>query len=260
MNCRNCGFVVAKDDKFCTHCGSRISHSNLLADSSFQLSIAALFLSILPIADILIAIVAVVAASLAVAGLTSQSEKRATVSLALSLLALVISVAVIWVGYTYSDMNSQNGTDRKEYRKIPKEEFISSCSKLNYKSVARNPDKFIGQNFYFIGYVASAKTTKRGEEYYITYQFDLERAQKLVDSGKKESISETKLLDYDSDVDVWLIDERNKNSPDYLKILEGDIIKAYGTFNGMIGTENHSTGEKGEAVALDIEYVEILAD
>lgn len=38
-------------------------------------------------------------------------------------------------------------------------------------------------------------------------------------------------MDYDKS--VWLLDNRNTSDEDYVKILNDDIVKVYGTFTGM---------------------------
>lgn len=144
-----------------------------------------------------------------------------------------------------------------------KEEFIASCNELNYKAIARDPDSHIGDNYYYTCYVASAREGgffSGYQKYYVTYAFDLEEAQKAVSDGWADDLSKAKMFGADYDTCVWLLDNRDASDPEYIKILDEDIIKVYGTFNGMTSTKNSLTKETGEQVSLDIKYVELIAE
>ena len=146
---------------------------------------------------------------------------------------------------------------------IDKDAFIESCSELNYKDIARNPDNYVGQNFYYMCYISSARTSgllSGYQRYFITYAFDMDKAEERIESGWYEDLAEAKDYCKDYDVCVWLLDNRNESDPDYIKILEGDVIMVYGTFNGLTGSKNSLTGETSDEVSLDIKYVEIVAE
>ncbi len=146
---------------------------------------------------------------------------------------------------------------------MSKEEFMESCSELSYKTIARDPDAYVGQNFYFTCIVSSAREGgmfTSYQKYYITYGFDVDKAESYVKKGYADSISDAQFHASDYDVCVWLLDNRDANDPDYVKILEDDIIKVYGTFTGMTETKNSLTNETGEQVSLDIKYVELIAE
>lgn len=146
---------------------------------------------------------------------------------------------------------------------IDKDTFIASCTELNYKELARNPDKYVGQNFKFVCYVSSARTGglfTGYQRYFITYAFDLDKAQKRIDEGRSADLSDAKDYCKDYDVCVWLLDNRKDSDPGYIKVLEKDVIVVYGTFNGLTTSKNSLTGETSEEVSLDVKYVEIIAD
>lgn len=141
------------------------------------------------------------------------------------------------------------------------DEFIESCSEINYKDIARNPDDYVGQNFYAVVYIGSARQGglfTGYQKYYISYVFDTEQADEYIDYGWYDSYSDAGFGAADTDKSIWLLDNRNESDPNYVKILETDVITVYGTFTGMQETKNTLTGETGEQVALDIKYVEIL--
>ena len=146
---------------------------------------------------------------------------------------------------------------------LSKKEFIKSCGKIDYKKLARNPEKYIGKNYYFTCYVSSAREGglfTGFQKYYITYSFSMKKAKKYVKKGWADSIPDAWLYASDTNKCVWLLDNRDENDPDYVKILENDVIKVYGTFTGLTDTQNALSGETGEQVSLDIKYVEILAE
>lgn len=144
---------------------------------------------------------------------------------------------------------------------VNREEFIESCSEINYKDIARNPDDYVGQNFYAVVYISSARQGglfSGYQKYFISYVFDTEQADEYIDYGWYDSYSDCGFGAVDTDKSIWLLDNRNESDPDYVKVLETDVIIVYGTFTGMQATQNSLTGETGEQVALDIKYVEIL--
>ncbi|MCR5801403.1 MAG: hypothetical protein K6G57_03625 [Lachnospiraceae bacterium] len=171
-----------------------------------------------------------------------------------------------------SSNNSGKSSEKEESKKDPepspaptvsKDEFISSCTELNYKAIARNPDDYVGQNFCFTCYVSSAREggfLSGYQKYFVTYGFDMEKAQESVNEGWAESLADAKYMGMDYDVCVWLLDNRNEKDSDYVKILEDDIITVYGTFTGMTETQNSLTKETGEIVSLDIKYVELIEE
>lgn len=143
---------------------------------------------------------------------------------------------------------------------LDKDAFIASCSELDYKSIARNPENYVGQNFYYLCYISSARTSKSNQKYYITYAFDMDKAKDRIESGWSEKFEDAAEYCRDYDVCVWLNDDRSESDIDYVKILEKDVVLVYGTFTGMESTQNSLTGETGEEVSLDIKYAYIVSD
>ncbi|WP_026493082.1 zinc ribbon domain-containing protein [Butyrivibrio sp. XPD2002] len=145
---------------------------------------------------------------------------------------------------------------------MTKDEFIASCAELNYKDIAREPEKYVGQNFYFTCYVNDVREgglLSGYQKYFVTYAFDMDKAQKAVNDGWADDIQEAKYYGWDADICVWIMDNRDESDPDYIKVLNNDIITVYGTFTGMTETKNSLTNEKGEQVSLDVKYVDLLA-
>ncbi len=148
---------------------------------------------------------------------------------------------------------------------IDKDEFIASCTDLvpDYKKIARNPDAYLNQNFYITCYVMSVREGgffSGYQKYYITYSYDISEAEKAIKDGWADDYSDAWIWASDTDKEVWILDNRNTADSEYLKILEGDIVKIYGTFTGLTSTQNSFTNETGEVVSLDIKYAEIVSE
>lgn len=112
--------------------------------------------------------------------------------------------------------NSEEETITPEEPVISEDDFKASCQPFSYKTIARNPDDYIGQNFVV----------------------DVKVSQKI--NGKWYSDYDTYYKTYTNDkYDMWMgdflyiIDRQNKDTDSYLNVLEDDIIRVYGTFNGM---------------------------
>ncbi|MBQ9428362.1 MAG: zinc ribbon domain-containing protein [Clostridia bacterium] len=128
--------------------------------------------------------------------------------------------------------------------KMTAEEFKNSCQDFNYKQIARNPENYIGQNFKVaVRIISSAKggLFSGYDKYY-----------------KARTKSENRDI-YLGEM-IYLIDEQDSKDGNYLKILDDDIIIAYGTFEGMTGSQNAITKEKSEEVAIHLYYAELIEE
>lgn len=136
-----------------------------------------------------------------------------------------------------SEYSSTQESNRDE------DEFKNSCKEFNYKQIARNPDDYKGQNFVVdvkVSQSINGKWYSKYDTYYKVYTND----------------------EYDwwmGDF-LYIIDMRDKKSEDYTRILEDDIIRVYGTFNGLTETKNSLTGSKSDDVSLDMYYCELLEE
>lgn len=141
------------------------------------------------------------------------------------------------------------------------EEFKETTTPLDYKELARNPEKYIGQNFRCAVYVSSARTGglfTGYQRYFITYMTDVGKARKYIKNKYSNDFSDAAFMACDTDKCVWLMDNRDTSDPSYIKILESDVLYVYGTFNGLTESTNVLTGEKSEEVSLDIKYIEVV--
>ncbi|MBO6213923.1 MAG: hypothetical protein J6N76_00130 [Lachnospiraceae bacterium] len=166
---------------------------------------------------------------------------------------------------TSEETVSEQSEPEVEEEVIPKEEFVATCTDLNesYKSIARDPSGYIGQNFYYTCLVSSVREggmLTGYQKYYITYAFDMDKAQDAINRGWADDLEDARYTGMDYDTCVWVSDNRNESDPEYVKVIENDIVTIYGTFNGLAETKNSLTGETGEQMALDVKYVDLIAE
>lgn len=139
-------------------------------------------------------------------------------------------------------------------------DFKKSCEVLDYKTVARNPDDYIGKNFSFDVYISNVKTNGEGVKYYSACYFDTVAANSAMKNYNSTSFKDVLLLAKDSNQYIYLFDEMNKNDANYIKILEGDIVRVYGTFKGLATYRNYITGAESEQMTLYIRYADIITE
>lgn len=121
---------------------------------------------------------------------------------------------------------------------ISPEEYKAQCQEVSYSDMMRNPDAYIGQKIKITVKIFSASHKWTAGTYYKAY----------TDDGNG----------YYFDKMVWVFDKRDEDADDYVKVLEDDIVTFYGEFNGLQETKNALNGEKGEDLALDAYYVDIV--
>ena len=106
-----------------------------------------------------------------------------------------------------------------------KEEFTTP---LDYRELIGNPNAHIGEKFVVDLYVFSDDQQILSSKYY-----------KCWINGNPDRL-------------IFVHDHSGET------ILSGDQIRAYGVFNGNDATKNYLTNEKGEVVALDVYFIDIL--
>ena len=137
----------------------------------------------------------------------------------------------------------KTGTENKEVSsaKADRKAFIESCEKFDYKKIARNPDDYIGKNFKVTVQIYSKSEGGLFTESYM---------KAYTDDGSG----------YYFDKMIYVFDEQDENSDDYVNVLENDIITVYGTFEGMEDTTNMLNGEKSKDVALHMKYAKLVSE
>lgn len=128
-----------------------------------------------------------------------------------------------------------------EIPEISEEDFKASCQEFNYKTIARNPDDYVGQNFVVdvkILQVVNGKWYSDYDVYYKAYTND-----------------EYNMWMGDF---LYIIDKQDKESESHVNVLEDDIIRVYGTFSGMSESKNALTGTTSNDVSIDMKYCELI--
>ena len=126
---------------------------------------------------------------------------------------------------------------------ISKEDFIAECEEVPYKTLARNPEDYVGKKVKLTVKVSDAINAAwyQGiDTYYKVYTND--------------------------EYDMWfgdfyyILETRNENDEGYFKILPDDIITVYGTFEGIMESENHLSGTKSDDLGIRLYYAELIAE
>lgn len=126
---------------------------------------------------------------------------------------------------------------------LSESEFKKTCKEFKYKTIARNPEKFIGQNFKVTAQVFSISNPSWYESFNCYYKA-------YTDDGSGAYFDHM----------IYIMDYQDTNSDSYLQVLEEDVITFYGTFNGMVESKNNFTGEKSEEVGLNVFYAELVSE
>ena len=59
---------------------------------------------------------------------------------------------------------------------------------------------------------------------------------------------------------IYIFDDQDEDSADYLHVLEDDVITVYGTFEGMEDTRNYLNDETSQDVALHMKYAKLIKE
>lgn len=142
------------------------------------------------------------------------------------------------------DNESESEQEEKSTEKSEKQirkNFIDSCQEFDYKKIARNPDDYVGQNFKVTVQVSSISTCGWLTEGYM---------KAFTDDGSG----------YYFDHMIYIFDDQDENSSYYVNVLEDDVITVYGTFEGMVESQNALNGEKSDDIALHMKYAELISE
>lgn len=122
---------------------------------------------------------------------------------------------------------------------MSKEDFIASCEEIAYKTLARNPDDYIGTHIVLT--VKVEQILQGGffddSQYYRVYTND--------------------------DYDMWLGDEYfmyDSRVDDDMKILQDDVLKVYAEFVGTETVKRALTSTNEDVPAFKAVYIELLEE
>lgn len=141
-----------------------------------------------------------------------------------------------------NSVETKTESNSSKQSKLTVEELKELCQEFDYKKVARTPDDYKGQYFKMDVKIFSASSGRMFSSYDRSYKANLPAE-----------------YGYYGDM-IYLLDNRDTSDPDYIKILDDDVITVYGRFDRMVETTNMITKEKGEEVAIEILYVELISE
>ena len=142
-----------------------------------------------------------------------------------------------------------------------KDAFIASCIELPYEDAMKTPSAYIGQNFYYTVYISVNKKEDVPVGYrgcYIANKIDPDDIRDMMEFYGWD-YKNAAYAAQDPDRSVWLLDNRLKTDSDYVQLSEKDVVRVYGTFNGLVQVKKLG-GTMAEKMSLDIRYVEVLPE
>ena len=123
-------------------------------------------------------------------------------------------------------------------KEMSEDDFKKSCKEFSYKKYARNPEKYEGTPVKVKVQIFQAIDGNIFDGYDRYFQV-------YTDDGSGV---------YFKDM-IYVMDGRDENSPEYIKLLEDDIITVYGTFTGNVKSTNMITFNSGEDIAIEAKYI-----
>lgn len=213
-------------------------------DKNSKLGISALILSILGCTFWLGILLAVI-------DLLKRDGRKKTCAI----IAIIISAVWVFIGAAMiGSGNEKENTDNKntiektresqeekevetEELEISREDFITSCEEIDYKTLARNPDDYVGNHIKLtvkISQIIQGGFLDDGE-YYRVYT--------------------------DDEYGFWAGDEyliSDGRTEKDIKILQDDIIEVYGKFSGTRTMERALTKTKEDVLCVEAVYIELV--
>ena len=132
---------------------------------------------------------------------------------------------------------------------MSKAQYKNSCIALDYKAVCRNPERYRGQNFVVTAKVRGVDKGGWLDDYDICYKCYTDT------NTDNPYLQGTYMEDM-----FYVYDEQDPNSPDYLKVLDGDVIRIYGTFEEMGSSYNYLNHSSHDAVVLHMKYADLISE
>lgn len=137
------------------------------------------------------------------------------------------------------EINEDSQANETQAVQMNKEEFIESCTEIPYKTLARNPEDYIGDHIVLT--IKVSQIIQGGffdnSEYYRVYTND--------------------------EYNMWLGDEYfmyDSRADDNTKILQDDMLTVYAEFAGTQMVERAWTGTKEEVLAIKALYIDFISE
>lgn len=144
---------------------------------------------------------------------------------------------------TQNESPTVDENQSSESMEITFDEIKNIAQELNYKDIMRNPENYSGQYFCVTVKILTVETGSFFSGY--------DRAYKAYTNDEYDM--------WLGDM-IYLLDNRDTDSADYLKILEDDIVTIYGRFDDLVETKNYLSNTTGEELSLQILYAELVSE
>lgn len=158
------------------------------------------------------------------------------------IIGVAINIAILLV-LPKSPTGTANQTQSsKQVQTENKTEFINSCRNIDYKTLARNPDKYKGEKFKLTGKVIQVMDSNSWFEDSTSLQIEI--------TAKENQFADGGYIWDDAIAAKVTIPEGED------RILEGDIIDFYGVCEGLY-TYKTVLGDNNSVPLIDIHYFNI---
>lgn len=124
--------------------------------------------------------------------------------------------------------------DLEKIKKQAKKDFVKQCKTYDYRKLIRNESKYTGKHVAYRVKIAQVMKDSYTNGY---------RAY-VVKNGQT-----------DTDSEFYIKDLRSESEKEKIKLLKGDIISAYGRFNGFKQITRALTKNRDDVPRIDMQYV-----
>lgn len=213
---------------------------------------------------------------LSIIAITQKGKKKgmAIAGIVLNALAIIIMIIMlVAIGSTDTDAKAENNSAKRNQKsesnietstgreessapgkntstpeptadsEITLEKIKEQAQELKYKDIMRNPEKYKGQYFFVTVKILTVENGSLFSSYDKAYK----------------AYTNDEYGFWLGDM-IYLLDNRDTKSDEYIRILEDDIIIAYGRFDDLVQTKNALNGTKSEEMSLQLLYVELISE
>lgn len=274
--CPNCGFPIGFSS---TTSNAYNSQSNINAQQSYNKPVMKSYeakpkqstLGILALIFSVLGCTFWIGIILAIIDLCRKDEKKKVCSIIAICISVIWIILAVSVGGTDNNPSTQNANtedaasttviqdekvpskqaedvqeEKKDNKKaesqseqMNREDFINSCSEMSYKTLARNPEDYIGEHI-----VLTIKISQ------------------IIQGGLFDNNQYYRVYTND-DYGMWLGDEYfmyDSRANQDIKILQDDILTVYAEFAGTETVERALTGTKEEVLSIKAIYIDLIDD
>lgn len=155
---------------------------------------------------------------------------------------IIIIIYCVQLGYIGSDIKKQSSSSIEETTVISEFDYKQSCKTIDYKTFARNPDKYKGNNYKFTGEVIQTQESSFSD----TIELRINITKEISKYTNSVNWSDT----------IYAIVEIPDGED---RILDNDIITFWGTCDGLYSYTS-VLGSKVSLPKINIRYYELATE